>query len=76
MGRLGSSSIGSNGLYDMSGPGAQKTAISSGVCGAEAGDHPPGRLLASRAPKDRINTRILQNMVSGITLIWGLGTRM
>ena len=28
------------------------------------------------APKDHINTRILETMVSGIPLILGLGTRM
>ena len=29
-----------------------------------------------RAPKDHIHIRILPTMVSGIPLIWGLGTRM
>ena len=29
-----------------------------------------------RAPKDQINIRILQNIISGIHLILGLGTRM
>ena len=29
-----------------------------------------------RGPRDHINTRILQNMISGIPLILGLGARM
>ena len=31
---------------------------------------------ATRGPKDHINIRILQTMISGIPLILGLGTRM
>ena len=37
--------------------------------------HRPAQ-LTHRAPKDHINIRILQNVVSGIPLILALGTRM
>ena len=33
-------------------------------------------LPGSRAPKDHVDTRILESMISGILLILGLGTGM
>ena len=33
-------------------------------------------MLVIRGPKDHINIRILQTMISGIPLMLGLGTRM